>query len=37
VIGTENVGELSVDSAAVMIEPLCELGGMGPCYHPGPS
>ena len=35
--GTENVGELLVDSAAVVIETLGERLGGGPCYHRGPS
>ena len=30
VVGTENVGELLVDSAAVMIEPLCERAHLRP-------
>jgi hypothetical protein len=37
VIGTENVGELLVDSAAVMVETLRERLWRGPCYHREPS
>ena len=37
VLGVENGFELSVDSAAVVIEALCECERCGPCYHRGPS
>jgi hypothetical protein len=35
--GVENVGELLIDSAAVMIETLREWRRGSPCYHRGPS
>ena len=36
-VGAQNVGELLVDSAAVVIETLGERLWGGPCYHRGPS
>src|SRR5262245_59618050 len=36
-VDAQEFGELRIDSAAIMIEALCECALRGPCYHTGPS